>query len=63
MTAQQMASCVGIARSLRLLLMLFTGTVASSLSSFVAQLVLARLIMPGDLGRFVALVLICSCCW
>ena len=55
MTAQQSTSCVAITRSLRLLFVLFTGTLVSSVFSFVVQLMLARLLMPGDLGRLVAL--------
>jgi O-antigen/teichoic acid export membrane protein len=55
MTAQQSTSCVAITRSLRLLFVLFTGTLVSSVFSFVVQLMLDRLLMPGDLGRLVAL--------
>lgn len=39
----------------RLLSVAFTGTLASSLFSFAAQLLLARLLLPEDLGRLVAL--------
>ena len=44
MTAQQSTSCVAITRSLRLLFVLFTGTLVSSVFSFVVQLMLARLL-------------------
>jgi O-antigen/teichoic acid export membrane protein len=53
--AQQSASCVALARSLRQLLVLLTSTLVSSVFSFVAQLMLARLLVPDDLGRLVAL--------
>jgi O-antigen/teichoic acid export membrane protein len=39
----------------RLFSVLFTGTLASSAFSFAAQLMLVRLLVPGDLGRLAAL--------
>lgn len=49
-------------RGARLLSVLFTGTLASSLFSFTSQLVLARLLLPDDLGRFVALLAVVNFC-
>ena len=42
-------------RLVRLLSLLFTGTLASSAFSFAAQLMLARVLLPVDLGRIAAL--------
>jgi hypothetical protein len=44
-----------LSRFARLLCVLFTGTLASLLFSFASQLILARILLPDDLGRLVAL--------